>query len=282
MIPIVMIEHRENTSLNRWRRWLIDRLQPGRNEEELTELVTRAPSITSDEHRSMLHNLVGFGETRVREIMVPRADIKAVDASMGLEEVAEAFAESGFSRLPAFGENLDDIQGVAYAKDVFIASRKNDAVPLTEMLRPCLMVPESQMALRLLSLMKDEGSHIAIVRDEYGDTAGLVTLSDLLAEIVGDIDDADDQEIDECKRLDDGSFLVQARMQVEDLEEVLGMELAQGDFDTVGGLILSHLGRIPSQGERLQVGDLRVHIVEAEPRRLLKVRIEAPGAAKTG
>ncbi|MDX8411823.1 MAG: hemolysin family protein, partial [Mariprofundaceae bacterium] len=273
---------RDNTSMNRWRRWLIERLQPGRNEEELAELVTRAPSITSDEHRGMLHNLVGFGETRVREIMVPRADIKAVDASMDLEAVAEAFAESGFSRLPVFGESLDDIQGVAYAKDVFIASRKNDAVQLTGMLRPCLMVPESQMALRLLSLMKDEGSHIAIVRDEYGDTAGLVTLSDLLAEIVGDIEDADDQEIDECKRLKDGSFLVQARMQVEDLEDVLGVELAKGDFDTVGGLILSHLGRIPSQGERLEVGDLLVHIVEAEPRRLLKVRIEAPDAATTG
>jgi len=282
MILTAMNEAQGNAQLSRWRRWLLERLRPGRSEEELSELVTKAPSITSDEHRGMLQKLVSFGETRVREIMVPRADIKAVDMSMDLEAVAEAFAESGFSRLPVFSDSLDNIQGIAYAKDVFIASRKNASEQLTGMLRPSLMVPESQMALRLLSLMKDEGSHIAIVRDEYGDTSGLVTLSDLLAEIVGDIEDADDQENDECKRLKDGSLMVQARLHVEDLEEILGLELPEGDFDTVGGLILSHLGRIPSQGERLEVGDLRVHIVEAEPRRLLKVRIEAPDAANIG
>jgi len=274
-----MNETKNNHPLNRLRYWLLDWLQPGRSDEELAELVTKAPSITSDEHRGLLQKLVGFGETRVREIMVPRADIKAVDINTDLEAVAEAFSDSGFSRLPVYSENLDNIRGIAYAKDVFVASRKNESGQLKDMLRPCLMVPESQMALRLLSFMKDEGSHIAIVRDEYGDTAGLVTLSDLLAEIVGDIEDADDQENDECKKLEDGSLMVQARMHVEDLEEVLGLALPEGDFDTVGGMILSHLGRIPNQGERLEVGDLRVHIVAAEPRRLLKVRIEAPDAA---
>jgi len=266
----------------RWRHWLLGQLRPGCSEEELVELVTKAAAITSDEHRGMLQNLVVFGETRVREIMVPRADIKAVDVAQDLDAVADAFAGSGYSRLPVYSGTVDSIKGIAYAKDVFVASRRPDKVPLMELMRPCLMVPESQLALRLLTLMKDQGSHIAIVRDEYGDTAGLVTLSDLLAEIVGDIEDADDEENAECKRLKDGSLLVQARMHVEDLEAVLGQELPEGDFDTVGGLILSYLGRIPRQDERLEVGDLSVYIVEAEPRRLLKVRIEAPHGAASG
>jgi len=252
-------------------------LRPGRNMEELIELISRAEAIQSREHRHMLRQLITFGEIRVRELMVPRSDIEAVAMDMSLDEVADKFSDVGFSRMPAYSGDLDHIQGIAYAKDIFIAARKGADIQLSNILRPCLRVPESQRLLGLLSQMKHKGSHIAILLDEYGGTEGLVTLSDLLAEIVGPIEDADDAAAaGEWKRLNDGSYQIQASMHVEELAELLGIHLPLGDYDTVAGLILSQCGRIPGRGERLEVAGLHMRILEAEPQRVLKVHIEAP------
>jgi CBS domain containing-hemolysin-like protein len=225
----------------------------------------------------MLKQLIGFDEIRVRELMVPRSDIEAVDIKMNLDEVAERFATVGFSRMPAYDTDLDHIEGIIYAKDVFIAIQKHRDIRISDILRSCLMVPESQRLLGLLSQMKLKGSHIAILLDEYGGTEGLVTLSDLLAEIVGPIEDADDEgEEKEYERLSDGSVNVLARMHVEELEDLLGISLPEGDYDTVAGLILSQCGRIPNRGERINVKGLTMRIIEAEPQRILKVHVDTP------
>jgi len=252
-------------------------LRPGRNMDELMGLILRAEAIQSREHRHMLKQLITFGEIRVRELMIPRSDIEAVATDMDLDLVASKFADVGFSRMPAYTGDLDHIKGIAYAKDVFISVQKGESMPLSGILRPCLRVPESQRLLGLLSQMKHKGSHIAILLDEYGGTEGLVTLSDLLAEIVGPIEDADDAAVaGEWKQLTDGSYIIQAIMQVEELEELLGVHLPEGDYDTVAGLILTQCGRIPARGEQLEVAGLNIRIVEAEPQRVLKVHIDTP------
>jgi len=177
--------------------------------------------------------------------------------------------------MPAYAGDLDHISGIAYAKDVFIAARRGDRTPLRDILRPCLRVPESQRLLGLLSQMKHRSSHIAILLDEYGGTEGLVTLSDLLAEIVGPIEDADDAAADgEWMQLGDGSYNIQTSMHIEELEHLLGVRLPEGDYDTVAGLILTLCGRIPVRGEQLTIAGLNLKVLEAEPKRLLKIHIE--------
>jgi hemolysin (HlyC) family protein len=262
--------------LNSWRerlrKKLITRLRPGRDEAELNELIERADAVHSDEHRQMLQRLIGFQDIRVREIMVPRSAIDAVEMGMTLAEVEEKFVESEASRLPVMAEDLDHIEGVVELWDVFSARVRNKQPSLAEIMRPCLKVSELQQISGVLSEMRASSHRLAIVIDEYGGTAGLVTMSDLLEEIVGPMDE---QESDpEVVRTPDGGYIVQALMHIEDLENLLGREFPEGDYDTVGGLVVTSLGRIPAANERVQVADMEMKILEADPRRVLRIRIE--------
>jgi len=263
---------------DRWReqmraRWLA-RLRPGRDEAELLELIGRAEAIQSDDHRRMLESLVMFRDVRVRELMVPRSEIFALESSMSLAEASRKIAGNDYSKLPVYVGDLDHIEGVIHAWDVFAAQLGGGNTSLSQLLRPCLKVPESQLVLGLLGRMKQEGIHLAIVVDEYGGTGGLVTLSDLLTEIVGPMNESGEAEEDEeCVPQEDGGYVVAGRMHVEDLEEVLERDLPEGDYDTVGGLITSQCGRIPAQGEQLEVAGLTIQVLEAEPRRVLKLHI---------
>lgn len=260
-----------------WRRRLLRRLRPGREIKELLSIISRAEAVQSEEHRSMLERLVEFSDLRVRELMVPRTDIQAVELGSSLAKVVECLMTSGRSRLPVYAGDLDHIQGLVYAWEVFAAQIKGKSAPLSDFLRPCLTVPETQLVMGLLSRMRQSGCHVAIALDEYGGTAGLVTLTDLLREIVGPlVEEGDEGDGSECEPQPDGSFIVLARMHIEDLEDVLGRPLPSGEFDTVGGLITHELGRIPVRGEQLTVAGMDVRILAAEPRRVLKVRIEAP------
>ncbi len=257
------------------RQMLLNRLRPGKDKQELLRLIGRAEAVQSDELRTMLERLVDFSDLRAREVMVPRLDMQAMEISLTLDEAARRIVDSGHTRLPVYEGDLDHIRGIVYAWDVFSAQANHQTPSLHELLRPCPKVPETQLAFGLLSRMQKAGSHMAILLDEYGGTAGLVTLSDLLSEIVGSMDESVDAgEEQECVRQDDGDLIVLARMHVEELEEALGRSLPRGDFDTVGGLISSEAGRIPVSGERLQIAGLTVHILDASPRRLHKVRIE--------
>jgi len=261
-----------------WQEWLrqklIERLKPGRTEEELLELVNSAEAIKSDEQRRHMERMVEFYDTRVREVMIPRSDIISVEINMTLEEVEKVMSESGVTRLPVIDGELDRVLGIIHVWDLFSARVKGEAVSLGELIRPCPNVSELERVGGLLTEMR-EGSHIAIVLDEFGGTAGLVTLSDLLEEIVGSIDEGgDSDEEEEYFRTDNGGLEVQARMHVEELEELLDTELPEGDFDTVGGLIVTELGRIPVTGEQIEVAGLNIHVKEADPRRVLQILIK--------
>jgi len=247
-------------------------LRPGKSEAELLSFVQRAECIQSDEQRRMLVQAVEFHDTRVREIMTPRSVIKSIDISISIADLEQEIMQASVTRLPITNGDLDHIIGVVHLWDLFTAKINHQAIDLQELLRPCPKISELQRVAGLLSEMR-EGSHIAIVQDEFGGTAGLVTLSDLLEEIVGSIDEDNKEDNDEIIRLDNGSFEVLAKAHIEELGESMGITFPSGDFDTVGGLITSELGRIPLSGERVNVSGLNISIQEADPRRILRVLI---------
>ncbi len=262
----------------RWQEWLrkklLDRLRPGRTDEELLALISRAEGIHSDEQRRHMERMVEFYDTRVREVMIPRSDIKSVEIGMSLTEAEKAMSESGVTRLPVIDGELDRVLGVIHVWDLFSARVQNESPTLSDLIRPCQNVSELERVSGLLSEMR-EGSHIAIVLDEFGGTAGLVTLSDLLEEIVGPIDEGGDSDEDaDFQRTDNGALEVQARMHVEDFAELLELKVPKGDFDTVGGLIVTELGRIPVKGEQIKVAGLNIHVQDADPRRIIQVLIK--------
>lgn len=265
-------------SFSQWaqalRQLLIERLRPGRDEQELLAVIARAEAIQSDEQRSMLEQLVEFYDVRVREVMVPRSEIQAIAMGTPLAEIEKQLIESGVSRMPVMDGDLDHILGVVHIRDVVKARISGEEPILTDLLQPCLKASELEQASSLLSEMREHSCHIAIALDEYGGTAGLATLTDLLWEIVGEIGEDGEEEESECQLLVDGSYLVHARMHVEELEEVLSVQLPQGDYDTVGGWITMRLGKIPRAGETVELSGLNVHILEADPRRIRKVRIQ--------
>lgn len=256
------------------RKLLIERLRPGRDEQELLAVIGRAEAIQSDEQRCMLEQLVEFHDKRVREVMIPRSEIHAIAADTTLPETEKIMIESGVSRLLVTQNDLDHVLGVIHARDIIEAGKQGETLTMTNMLRPCLRVLELEQVSSLLSEMREHSCHIAIVLDEYGGTAGLVTLSDLLREIVGEIGEDGEEEEEECQLLADGSYLVQARMHIEELGEALNMHLPEGDYDTVGGWITTRLGRIPPSGETIELGRFHIQIMEADPRRISKIRLQ--------
>lgn len=259
---------------HRIRQYLLNSLRPGRTHQELLSVIGRAEAIHSDEQRRMLEGIVEFHDTRVREVMIPRSEIKAVDISVSLSSASKTIAESGLTRLPVIDHDLDHILGVIHIWDLVQAQTHQVESNIKTLMRPPLTVSELEYIPGLLTEMRDSKNHIAMVLDEYGGTAGLVTLSDLLEEIVGSMDEGVNQDSIEYIRGEQG-LEVQARMHVEDLEDLLDMTLPKGDFDTVGGLIITELGRIPVRGERMLVGGLDIHIQEADPRRVIRILIKS-------
>ncbi|NOR73304.1 MAG: CBS domain-containing protein [Mariprofundaceae bacterium] len=263
---------------NHFQEWLrqklLTRLRPGRNEDELLALIGKAEAIRSDEQRHQMESMVEFHDMRVREVMIPRSEIKAVEVHMKLSEVEQVMTESGVTRLPVIDGDLDRVLGVVHVWDLFSARVQNRSPSLNELIRPCLKVSELQRVSGLLSEMRAD-SHMAIVLDEYGGTAGLVTLSDLLGEIIGSMDERGEAtEGAEYRRTESGALEVQARMHVEELAELLARKLPEGDFDTVGGLIVTELGRIPVKGEQIIIDGLDIHVQEADPRRVVQILIK--------
>ena len=199
--------------------------------------------------RKMIHSVFELGDTIVREVMVPRTDVVYIERYKNLRQTMSLFLRSGFSRIPVIGENLDDIVGFAYLKDVVRRDFEAPDVEFTqrveEVMRPAHFVPDSKPVDALLSEMQAERQHIAVVVDEYGGTAGLVTIEDMLEEIVGEITDEYDEDEVEVEELADGAVRVSSRYPVDDLDELFGFEVDDEDVDSVGGLMAKHLGRVP-------------------------------------
>ncbi len=227
---------------------------PFATEAELRELVDLAEQsrvIESDESR-MIHSVFELGDTIVREVMVPRTDMVFIERYKTLRQMMSLALRSGFSRVPVVGEDLDDIVGIAYLKDVtkrvFDRHEAETTERIETVMRPCIYVPDTKPANELMRDMQAKRTHVAIVVDEYGGTSGLVTIEDLLEEIVGEITDEYDVEPVEVERLTGGAVRVSSRMPIDDLGDLFGVELDDEDVETVGGLMAKHLGRVPIPG----------------------------------
>jgi len=236
---------------------------PFATEAELRELVdlAEASSVIESGEREMIHSVFELGDTIVREVMVPRTDVVFIERNKTLRQAMSLALRSGFSRIPVVGENLDDIVGFAYLKDltrrVFDRHEAEQTEKVESVMRPVLYVPDSKPVDELLREMQAGRKHVAVVVDEYGGTAGLVTIEDVLEEIVGEITDEYDDEQIEVEHLADGSARVSSRFPVDDLDEVCGVAVEDADVDTVGGLMAKHLGRVPIPGSVVEAHGLR-------------------------
>lgn len=254
--------------------------------EEVIEESDRQSPALSQQERIMLANLLKFGELRVGDVMVPRGDIVGVDEDTPLRELIARFREAQHSRLPVYRETLDDPTGLVHIKDVLslltIASDGVLQVPETSIAtikRDIIFVPPSMPARDLLLKMQTTHIHLALVIDEYGGTDGLVSIEDLVEEIVGDIDDEHDiEEAPQLRKLDDGAFEADARLDLEDFKEKSGIDLLPADsneeIDTLGGLVVSLIGRVPERGEIIpHPSGYEFEILEADPRRIKLLRL---------
>jgi CBS domain containing-hemolysin-like protein len=240
----------------------------------------------SPTERQMLRNLLHFGEQTAGEIAVTRGDIMAVPSTISFDDLVRAFVDAGHSRLPVYGESLDEVIGMIHIKDVFIANvDPSKERALSALLREPLFIPESMGVIELLARMRSQRVHLAIVVDEFGGTEGLVTIEDVVEEIVGEIED----EHDEAERglltmLDDGLWEADARVELEELGETVDARLSSEDdeVDTLGGLVFLLAGHIPAKGECVtHPSGWKLEAVESDPRRIIRVRLHAPESEAT-
>jgi putative hemolysin len=235
--------------------------------------------IDGDEHR-LLQSIMDFGDTLVREVMTPRPDMVAIHADATLDELRELFREEEYSRIPVYGENLDHILGIVFVKDLIqLPDTNGSSHPITGLVRPAMVVPETKRVPDLLREFQRRQQQIAIVVDEYGGTAGLVTIEDLLEEIVGEIRDEYDVESEPVVDEGDGAYVFSAKVSIDDVNERLGVHIEPDGFETVGGYVLTRIGRVPAVGESFELDGLSVEVLEAERRRIHKVRFRKASAA---
>ena len=243
-------------------------------EEEVEALIQvgERTGLLEAEEGKMMRGIVDLDETLVREIMTPRTAIVALDVHTAVEEARRTLLEAAHSRLPVYSGSIDNVVGVLHSRDLFKAwEGKQDQQPIRRFLRPAVFVPETLSAGDLLTEMRQK-TQIALVVDEYGGIAGLVTLEDVLEEIVGEIRDEHDDEEELIHAEADGSWLIDAVAHVEELERLFDVEFEERDFDTVGGLVVSGFGRVPRVGETLTTHGLRIEVLQADNRRVLRVR----------
>ena len=247
------------------------------NEQELLGIVEAAAEdgVVEHEERELIERIIEFGDTVAREVMVPRPDMVTVEYLATVTQALDVAIEHGYSRLPVLGDGEDDdIIGLAYTKDLMRAEREGGgARPVTEFVRPVRFIPENKLLNRLMREMQAEKFHLAIVADEYGAIAGLITLEDCLEELVGDIRDEYDVEEADVQHLPDGTYLVSGRIGIDDLNDLLHVELPDDDWDTLGGLIFNTLEHVPEDGESIELQGFQFTVTEMDGRRIKTVRV---------
>ncbi len=250
---------------------------PDELEEEIHELINegQAKGLISDEESHMVYGVLELKDTTVSSIMIPRTQIAHASINSTLGDVIKLINECGHTRIPISGSSIDDIIGILHAKDLLKLWGKDLSSPIPrEILRPPYFVPENKKIGELLKELRMRKTHIAIVTDEYGGTSGIVTLEDIIEEIVGEIMDEHDSEENLIVPLGDGSLYVDARVEIEKLEEFLGTELPEGNYESVGGFIIYLLGRIPQENEVVSFGQFDFIIKKADQRRIYKVVVK--------
>ncbi len=251
-------------------------------EQEILDVVSEGEKtgLVDEQQKHMIEAVVEFSDTTVDEIMMPRTDVEGIEASSSLDEVKRIAREAGHSRFPVYEDNLDNIVGVLYVKDLLDRVGHDDTEPfdLRTIVRDAVFVPESKNLRDLLAQMQRMKVHMALVLDEYGGTAGLVTIEDILEEIVGEIQDEyepEDEDEPQIDRVDDRTAEADGRVYVDDLNEALHIDIPEDeDFDTVGGFVFSTLGHIPEPGETFDHENLRITVLDAEKTRVNRVRVE--------
>jgi CBS domain containing-hemolysin-like protein len=257
-----------------------NRVTPGRirfagvsSEEQLLSMVDEAAEldVLEEGDRELIHSIFEFNDTVVREVMVPRTDMVTIDSSAHLAQAMALFLKAGYSRIPVVERDADDVSGILYLRDLarlgFERPLDADNLTVGELVRPAVFVPDSMKADALLRKMQLESNHLAMVVDEYGGIAGLVTLEDVIEELVGDISDEYDREAAQVEDLGDGRFRVNARLPIDELGELFGLDLEDEDVDSAGGLLAKELGRLPQSGERASVSGLVLEAERTEGRR---------------
>ena len=249
--------------------------------DEIHDLLQQAESAFDPEEQDMLTGVFEVAETQVREVMVPRSQMVVIERDQSFDEMLELIINSGHSRFPVIGEDRDEILGILLAKDLlrFFGNSSSAMPDINTLLRPATVIPESKRLNALLKEFRDSHNHMAIVVDEYGGVSGLLTIEDVLEEIVGEIDDEHDQEEAEFIQKDaeeDGRpcYTVRALTRIEDFNEYFECELIDDDYDTIGGLVMHQLGYLPRRGENLMFGGFDFRVTKADRRRIDMLRVQ--------
>ena len=252
--------------------------------DEIQELIQESSIDLDADEKSMLSGVLEVSETQVRDVMIPRSQMVVIDLEQAFDDILAVIVESGHSRFPVIGEDRDEVLGVLLAKDLLVYFGKVQAkdLPLRKLLRPASVIPESKRLNALLKEFRASHNHMAIVVDEYGGVAGLLTIEDVLEEIVGEIDDEHDQEEAEFIRVDGEnngkpSFSVRALTRIEDFNEYFECKLDDAEYDTIGGLVLHELGRLPRRGETIEFGGFEFAVTKADKRRIDSLQVQRDG-----
>jgi len=246
-------------------------------EEEILALADEAAEaeVIEASERDLISSIIDFGDTVVREIMIPRPDMVATNDEMTVAEVVDLAISNGLSRIPVYHEQVDNVIGIAYVKDAYRLERTGGGDgSIADIVHQAYFVPETKRVVELLAEMRARKTHMAVVVDEYGGTSGLATLEDLLEELVGEIHDEFDVDAEPIERLPSGEVLVNATLSVRDLNEELDLDLPDDDWDSVGGLVFGTLGRVPAVGDEVTVDGVRLLVERVDGRRVSRVRID--------
>ncbi len=246
-------------------------------EEEIKTIVDAGEEggVIEKDEKAMIYSIFEFGDTLVREVMVPRIDMVAIEAATPICDALDVIIQAGHSRVPVYEDTIDNIIGLLYAKDLLAYLRDNRTdLPLQKVVRPAYFVPEAKKVDELLEELQKQRTHMAVVVDEYGGVAGLVTIEDILEEIVGEIqDEYDAAEEPLVEPVSAGEYIMDARASLDDVSQLLDVTLPAESGDTLGGFIYSQLGRVPAAGDKLRFGDLHLEVMSVAARRIGKVRV---------
>jgi CBS domain containing-hemolysin-like protein len=267
---------------NQWLKSLLRKVTRGHvTEEEIQSLIDEGEQegVINQEEHAMLDAVLDLGDTKVREVLVPRTEMIALEKDSSLESALETIIEAGHSRIPVYDGDIDNIVGILYAKDLLKSwGCTSEEIDLLSKIRKAFFVPESKAVNELLKEFKTKRVHMAIVVDEYGGTSGLITIEDILEEIVGEIQDEYDlEEMVSSRKLDDGSIIFDARYPIDDFEEETGVVLEKGDYDTLGGFVIRFLGHVPVIGEQFTFSTVEFIVEDADARRVSKIRVRNLG-----
>lgn len=247
-------------------------------EEEIRLMINvgEEKGIFQETETEMINSIFEFDDTVAKEVMTPRTDISALSSEATREEILEVIVEENFSRIPVYEESIDNIIGVLYVKDLFtmIKDKNEWEVSLKDIIRPAHFVPEYKKIDELFKEMQKSKTHIAVVIDEYGGTAGIITIEDLLEEIVGNIFDEYDDVVLDYEKIDDNTYIVSGMLDIGDINDILDIDLVEDEFDTISGMLLSHSGKMPEVGYELTIGNIYFRIEEVDDKRISKIRIE--------